>query len=118
MRRFSVPAALLDLRNPASLSALDHLGALPLVQELLDNKLLILPDSLPGSPSFPIFPDGLPAGAPAYYLKRANQISLQFEIPPSDILFIPGNMPRVPGYSSQPGIPISTTNPTTASNHG
>ncbi len=100
IRKFSVPAALLDLRNPASLSALDHLGGLPLVNALLDNKLLILPDSLPGSPSFPIFPDGLPAEAQAYYLDQANEISSQFEIPPSDSLFIPRNMPLVPGYSS------------------
>lgn len=92
IRRYSVPAVLLDLRAPASLSALDHLGVLPLVAGLQNQKLLTLPDSLPGSPSFPLFPDGLPDGAPAHYLDRANQVSESFDIPPSDILYLPRAM--------------------------
>jgi hypothetical protein len=58
IKRYSTPAVLLDLRSPPALSALDHMQALSLVRELVNRKLLILPDVLPGSPSFPIFPRG------------------------------------------------------------
>jgi len=98
LHRFAVPAVLLDLRNPASLLALDHLEMLPRVIELLENKLLILPDSLPGSPTYPVFPDGLPSAAVDYYLDHANKISRQFGIPHSDILYLPRTGVSLPGY--------------------
>ena len=97
--RYSVPAVMLDLRNPTSLSALDHLGVLPMVKQLQDKKLLTLPDSLPGSPSYPLFPFGLLDNAPQYYLESANQISAQFDFSPSDMLYLPGeNRELEPGY--------------------
>ena len=87
--RSSIPVVLLDLRAPSALSALDQLNARPLIKELLADKLLILPDTLPGSPSFPLFPDGLPEWAPEYYPEYANLISNQFDIPSSDMLYVP-----------------------------
>ena len=100
IERYGVPAVLLDLRTPPTLSALDHLQVLPLVRELLNRKLLTLPDVLPGSPSFPIFPLGLPDGAAQVYLDRANQVSEDFGIPASDLLYTPGTLAvHPPGYS-------------------
>ena len=98
--RYSVPAVLLDLRDPASLSALDHINALTPVKALHSKKLLTLPDSLPGSPTFPLFPAGLPDDAPKYYLERSRQVSERYSIPPSDILYIPGDYQELePGYA-------------------
>lgn len=44
-RSHRVPLFLLDLKNPASLSALDFLGGLPLVRTMAAEGLLVLPDS-------------------------------------------------------------------------
>ena len=100
VRRYTVPVVLLDLRAPAVLSALDHLGAVPLVRDLQTAKLLTLPDSLPGSPSFPLFPDGLPEWTPAYYPDYANLVSERFDLPPSDMLYLPRTFEDIPeGYS-------------------
>lgn len=43
----SAPLVLLDLKYPSSLSALDYVGGLDLIRDMLDEKLLILPDPLP-----------------------------------------------------------------------
>jgi len=100
VRRYAVPVVLLDLRTPAVLSALDHMGAVPLVKNLQTAKLLTLPDSLPGSPSFPLFPDGLPEWTPAYYPDYAKLVSERFDLPLSDILYLPRTFEDSPeGYS-------------------
>ena len=43
-RRYSVPVALLDIKNPASLAALNFMGHVPVLQNLSGRSLLILPD--------------------------------------------------------------------------
>ena len=98
--RYEVPAVLLDLRHPAALSALDHLEVIPQIRSLLDKKLLTLPDVLPGSPAFPLFPSGLPAEAAQRYLEFSNQVSAHFEIPQSDMLYHPFEVSEPePGYA-------------------
>jgi hypothetical protein len=42
--KFGIPVALLDLKTPASLAALNYLGILPQIQNLVSRNLLILPD--------------------------------------------------------------------------
>jgi hypothetical protein len=96
IHKYSIPVVLLDLRSPAVLSALDHLDALPQIKELETEQLLTLPDSLPGSPSFPLFPDGLPGWTPAYYPEYTNQISNRFGLAPSKILYLPRTIESTP----------------------
>ena len=48
--QFGIPMALLDLKNPASLAALDFMGNIPEIQTLLALRLLILPDVAYGEP--------------------------------------------------------------------
>ena len=52
-RQFRIPIALLDLKNPASLAALDFMGNLPEVQALAGSGLLILPDVAFSEPATP-----------------------------------------------------------------
>ena len=52
-RQFGVPVALLDLKNPASLAALDFMGNIPEIQALYNRGLLILPDAAFGEPATP-----------------------------------------------------------------
>jgi hypothetical protein len=84
-----VPIVLLDLRNPAALSALDYTGALPQIQQLVDQGLLVLPDSIPGSPSYPVFPAGLPDWSSLRYLEDLRKISSNFSLKSSNILYSP-----------------------------
>ncbi len=42
--QYHVPVALLDLKSPSSLAALNFAGVLPIIQELANLNLLILPD--------------------------------------------------------------------------
>ena len=103
-----MPVALLDLRNPFAFSALDYLNHMPIIQELISQKLLILPDSVLGSPSYPVFPSGLPDWASGHYLKDLRDLSKEFNIPSSRILFSPiqseenlGNYSLLIGPASQ-----------------
>jgi hypothetical protein len=89
VRRTRVPITLLDLKQPISVSALDYLAVLPLVRELVDDKLLILPDPLPGSPSYPVFPQGLPDWATDQALEDVRSIAQEFNLPASNILYSP-----------------------------
>ena len=53
-RHAGVPVALLDLKSPRALSALDYIGALPRIRNMQSQHLLILPEALPG---FPVYSD-------------------------------------------------------------
>jgi hypothetical protein len=97
VQQTGVPVALLDLRNQFSLSALDYLGALPLIKELVSKKLLILPEPLPGSPSYPVFPEGLPDWAPDKYLQDLRDTSHQFDLPASAIFYAPNQVESITG---------------------
>lgn len=43
-QQYKVPVALLDIKNPASLAALDYVGSMAQTRYLVENGLLILPD--------------------------------------------------------------------------
>ena len=49
--QYGVPVALLDIKNPASLAALDFMGNLPILKDLYARGLLILPDTAYGEPA-------------------------------------------------------------------
>jgi len=100
VRHSKVPVALLDLKTPASLSALDYLEVIPKIQDLVEMGLVILPDTLPGSPAIPLFLAGSPDWAPARAAADSRQAAQAFGIPPSDMLFAP-HLPisPLPGYS-------------------
>jgi len=49
--KFGIPVALLDLKTPASLAALEYLGITPQIQSLISRGLLILPDVAFGEPA-------------------------------------------------------------------
>ncbi|HVM71409.1 MAG TPA: hypothetical protein VMT91_06595, partial [Anaerolineales bacterium] len=51
--QFHFPVALLDLKNPASLAALDFMGNIPEIQALVTRGLLILPDVAYAEPALP-----------------------------------------------------------------
>lgn len=96
VRRYRVPVVLLDLKNPAWLSALDTVGGLPLVQEMARRSLLVLPDAIYASPGFPYFPDGLPSWAIDQAIQDSQAASSQFGLPATRILYAPRWNERLP----------------------
>jgi hypothetical protein len=82
-RAEGAPLALLDLKYPASLSALDFSGGLGLVQGMAGEGWLILPEYLPDP--------GQMAGDPAQWLKRPGemiqQVGERFGLSPSKMGF-------------------------------
>jgi hypothetical protein len=83
------PAALLDIKNPASLSALDFAGALTRVQDLATRDLLILPDQLPLSVPFdaPFHPH---TWVRIQAAENARQVAGAFGLAPSPFLYSAG----------------------------
>jgi hypothetical protein len=80
------PAVLLDIKSPTTLSALDFAGALPQLQDLATQDLLILPDQLPlgASPKYSfIFPAWVQVQAAA----NARQVGQVFGLSPSPLLY-------------------------------
>ncbi len=49
--QYDIPVALLDLKTPASLAALNYFGILPQIHNLVDRNLVILPDVAFGDPA-------------------------------------------------------------------
>jgi hypothetical protein len=118
-RHSKVPLALLDLKLPAALSALDYTGALPMIQRLESEHLLMLPQAVPGYPTFSqpdqaskdsepadpgsttsiagafALPDNLTGPAAGY----SRQAALRFGLSASQMLYTP-RLPEdpVPGY--------------------
>lgn len=128
VQRNQVPIFLLDLKSPTSLSALDYMGAIPRIKALINDRLLVLPDNLPESivqlPSeinqsetttilgkeSPLFqnpapPNYLPDWAQWRAISEGRQISLQFELQASPILFVPNLPTDLPA-----GYPVVFTN--------
>ena len=66
---YGVPVVLLDLKYPASLSALDFIGGTQLIQELVEKEILILPDTAP------VFPVEKPLLLPDWMLVQTIQHS-------------------------------------------
>ena len=87
-RSTNTPIALLDLKLPASLAALDSVEGTKFVDKLNTLGLLILPDNLPGFAS-----DQLPVPLPKWSLARfqsdSRQVGVAFGIPPGPFVFAP-----------------------------
>jgi hypothetical protein len=96
VRRYQVPITLLDLKSPASLSAVDLVGGIPLVQNLVNQGLLILPDVVNGSPSFAIFPDMLPHWAISQAIQDSRTVAKIFGLPASRFLYTPNFIEDLP----------------------
>lgn len=81
----SIPLALLDLKSPLSLSALDYAEGVKLVKDLSARNLLILPEAVP------VFPIESPYLLPDWMVSKAAQESretgLAFGLPASPFLF-------------------------------
>jgi hypothetical protein len=77
-RRQGIPLALLDLKNPASLSALDYTNSLNLVQDMAERGQLILPDVIPD-----LLPTNDPAlaGLPAQIIAEQRLTARHFGLP-------------------------------------
>jgi hypothetical protein len=81
-KQFGFPMALLDLKNPASLAALNFKGGIPEIQALYGRGLLILPDVAYGQPATialglsgrAVAGFGLPA-SPFVYAVSANPLT-------------------------------------------
>jgi hypothetical protein len=85
-----VPLVLLDLKDPASLSALDYASGLDLVQQMAQAGLLILPEPLP-DPRFGPF--DLPGPAQEALLESGRQTVAGFDLPASQFLYLPQAVP-------------------------
>ena len=102
-RHAGVPVALLDLKSPPALSALDYIGALPLIRNMGSQHLLILPEALPG---FPVYTDRGSTPEDSNPADPANRTS------PVGTFTLPGELSdRAAGYSRQTalgfGLPAS-----------
>jgi hypothetical protein len=93
--QFGFPMALLDLKNPASLAALDFMGNIPEIQALYANGLLILPDVAFGEPATPAL--GLSSRAAAGFGLPASQ----FVYARSPDPFAKGKLAALAGYRAQ-----------------
>lgn len=96
--RHGIPITLLDLKNPASLSALDYLGVLPEVREASNGGRLILPGALtlPHTAASGVMPFSPPQEALAQGIVRSRQAATAFELPASQVLYAPLVPERVP----------------------
>ncbi len=102
-RNHAIPLALLDLKTPVSLSALDYGQGIELVRTMSIQNLLLLPDSIPFS-----FPSGsqeqialssLPSDLYDAAALTSRQSALDFGLPASQFLFGPDIPPGITGYT-------------------
>jgi hypothetical protein len=87
--RYHVPLVLLDLKNPASLSALDYLGQTQTLVELEQRGLVSLPDAAFGDP-----------GAQDNSLSYSHKIAEKFGYSSSQAAFVPALIAGPTGYST------------------
>ena len=88
IKQNNIPATLLDLQAPYSLSALDYLGHLQFIQQLAAEQLIILPDYLPGNISNTNEIDFTSSEfIEEWARERYRKISQGFGISPSSLLF-------------------------------
>ena len=82
----SFPAALLDMKNPAFLSALDFAGGISDLQALAARDLLILPDQLPlaAPPDNPYLPS---PWSRLQVAQQVQQVALDFGLSPSPFIY-------------------------------
>jgi hypothetical protein len=74
--QYAIPVALLDLKTPASLAALNYMGILPQIQNLSNHNLLILPEIAYGDP-------------PGTSLAFSKQATSGFRLPASQFAYNP-----------------------------
>ena len=91
--QYGVPVALLDIKNPASLAALNFMGNIPRLKDLFARGLLILPDVAYGEP-----PDAA--------LDFSRRASAGFDLPASQFVYAASSDPSVqssslPGYHAR-----------------
>ena len=87
--RSGIPVALLDIKNPSSLAALDFMGNIPELMDLYDRGLLILPDVAYGEP----------ADVALDFSRRA---AAGFGLPPSQFVFAASlDTATLPGYRAR-----------------
>ncbi len=91
--QFGVPVALLDLKNPASLAALDFMGNIPILKDLYGRGLLILPDVASGESA-------------AVALDLSRRASAGFDLPASQFVYAVSADPSIlptslPGYRAR-----------------
>ncbi len=86
---YQVPVALLDLKNPASLAALDFMGMIPRIKNMLAQGLLILPDEAYSQPA------GVALDTSRRAVAGFGLSSSQFVYAPSSD---PSSFTTIPGY--------------------
>jgi hypothetical protein len=93
-RSAQVPITLLDLNQPAALSALDYMGEMGMVKEMAAGGLLTLPQSLPGFPG-KLDDSGIKT-PPNWVLDQVWQdgrlAALAFGLPTSPFIFTPAGL--------------------------
>jgi hypothetical protein len=87
--QYDVPLALLDLKQPASLAALDLMGQLDWLKYLDERRLLILPDTMTGDPD-----------AQEYSLSLSRKTGERYGLAESHFLFGAISNPAPAVYSS------------------
>jgi hypothetical protein len=85
----NIPLALLDLKNPASLAALELLGGLELLHELDARALLLLPDYAAGDPLTAL-----------YSMDLSRRSAQQYGLASSDFFFAPVGADLLAGYQA------------------
>ena len=86
-----IPITLLDLKTPASLSALDALGQIERIKGMQTDGLLLLPDTLPES-----YFGNLPDWIVDQTVKSSWETSLAFDIPRSQFIYSPSSSDYFP----------------------
>ena len=86
-RNRDIPLALLDLKTPTSLAALDYVGGLNLVKDMAAEGLLILPDVFP--PLVPQDPIPVPGEALELSVDTSRETARTFGLPSSPFLYAP-----------------------------
>jgi hypothetical protein len=86
---YNLPLALLDLKSPASLAAIDAMQQIDWLVDLDQRRLLILPDAAFGDPQ-----------AAAYSLAQSRSAGEQYGLSPSPFLFAPTGTTLPDGYQA------------------
>lgn len=91
VEKTKVPVFLLDLKSPSNLSALDMLDALGIIDQLVSNELIIVPDvsNITGNPvgSFPELP-ALPSWVYEQSLEASFQAAVGYGLSPFDLAYV------------------------------
>lgn len=98
--RYNVPVVLLDIKNPASLAALNFMGHIPVLQDLYGRGLLILPDVAYAEPvdvslefsRLAASGFGLPASQ-FVYITSSNSLASSASSDQGQAALVPGQIP-------------------------